>query len=208
METFSALLAICAGNSPVPGEFPAQRHVTRSFDVFFDLCLNKPLSKQSWGWRFERLSRPLWRLCNATCALIFAGLLRMSISKFQIVNHFTFLTIHFLDRERLVCHQPDVSLLIQHIRRQWFPNRWIDKQISFKRLGNINTEFIWDFLTDIARVNWLILNNILIIARGGATIALQSICLFVITIANGNNSNINTCGSDVQFSFTHAPKFL
>ena len=37
METFSALLAICAGNSPLPGEFPAQRPVTRSFDVFFDL---------------------------------------------------------------------------------------------------------------------------------------------------------------------------
>ena len=36
METFSALLAICAGNSPVPGEFPTQRPVTRSFDVFFD----------------------------------------------------------------------------------------------------------------------------------------------------------------------------
>ena len=35
METFSALLAICAGNSPVPGEFPTQRPVTRSFDVFF-----------------------------------------------------------------------------------------------------------------------------------------------------------------------------
>ena len=41
METFSALLAICAGNSPVPGEFPTQRPVTRSFDVFFDLRLNK-----------------------------------------------------------------------------------------------------------------------------------------------------------------------
>ena len=41
METFSALLAICAGNSPVPGEFPAQRLVARSFDVFFDLRLNK-----------------------------------------------------------------------------------------------------------------------------------------------------------------------
>ena len=40
METFSALLAICAGNSPVPGEFPTQRPVTRSFDVFFDLRLN------------------------------------------------------------------------------------------------------------------------------------------------------------------------
>ena len=37
METFSALLAICAGNSPVPGEFPAQKPMTRSFDVFFDL---------------------------------------------------------------------------------------------------------------------------------------------------------------------------
>ena len=44
METFSALLAICAGNSPVPGEFPTQRPVTRSFDVFFDLRLNKRLS--------------------------------------------------------------------------------------------------------------------------------------------------------------------
>ena len=47
METFTALLAICAGNSPVTGEFPAQMPVTRSFDVFFDLRLNKMLSKQS-----------------------------------------------------------------------------------------------------------------------------------------------------------------
>ena len=64
METFSALLAICAGNSPVPAEFPAQRPVTRSFDVFFDLRLNNRLNKQSWGWWFERLSCPLWRQCN------------------------------------------------------------------------------------------------------------------------------------------------
>ena len=44
-----------------PGEFPAQRPVTRSFEVFFDLRLNKRLSKQSWGWWFETLPRPLWR---------------------------------------------------------------------------------------------------------------------------------------------------
>ena len=56
METFSALLAICAGNSPVPGEFPTQRPVTWSFDVYFDLRPNKRLSKQSWGWWFETLS--------------------------------------------------------------------------------------------------------------------------------------------------------
>ena len=36
METFSVLLALCAGNSPITGEFPAQRPVTRSFDVSFD----------------------------------------------------------------------------------------------------------------------------------------------------------------------------
>ena len=39
METFSALLSIYAGTSPVSGEFLAQRPVTRSFDVFFDLRL-------------------------------------------------------------------------------------------------------------------------------------------------------------------------
>ena len=49
METFSALLAICAGNSPVPGEFPAQRPVTRIFDICFDLRPSKRLSKQWWG---------------------------------------------------------------------------------------------------------------------------------------------------------------
>ena len=64
MEAFSALLAIRAGNSPVSGEFPAQRPVTRSFDIFFDLRLNKRLSKQSWGWWFETLSHPLWCQCN------------------------------------------------------------------------------------------------------------------------------------------------
>ena len=43
MEAFSMLLAIYAGNSPVPGEFPAQRPVTWNCDVFFDLRLNKRL---------------------------------------------------------------------------------------------------------------------------------------------------------------------
>ena len=71
METFSALLAICMGNSPVPGEFPAQRPVTRSFDVFSDLCLNKGLSKQSWGWWFETLSSTLWCHCNVVPNMLY-----------------------------------------------------------------------------------------------------------------------------------------
>ena len=45
METLSALLALCAGYSPDTVEFLSQRPVTRSFDVFFDLGLNKRLSK-------------------------------------------------------------------------------------------------------------------------------------------------------------------
>ena len=64
METFSVPLAICAGNSPVPGEFPTQRPMTWSFDVYFDLRPNKRLGKQSWGWWFETPSRPLWRRRN------------------------------------------------------------------------------------------------------------------------------------------------
>ena len=47
-----------------PGEFPAQRPVTRNFDVFFDLRLNKRISKQSWGWWYETPSWSVWRQCN------------------------------------------------------------------------------------------------------------------------------------------------
>ena len=67
LETFPALLAFCAGNSPVNGDFPAQRPMTRSFDVFFDLRLYQQLNKQ-WRCRwFETPSRSLWRHCNACC---------------------------------------------------------------------------------------------------------------------------------------------
>ena len=49
---------LCAGNSPVSGEFPAQRPVTQSFDIFFHLRMNLRLSNQSRGWWL------LWRHCN------------------------------------------------------------------------------------------------------------------------------------------------
>ena len=78
IETFSALLALCAGNSPVSGEFPSQRSVTRSFDVFFDLCLIKRLSKPSRHWRFETLSCPLWRHCNVLPGLDGMGTLLLT----------------------------------------------------------------------------------------------------------------------------------
>ena len=72
METFSALLALCAGNSPVTGEFPSQKAVTRSFDVFFDLRLNKWLSKQSIRHWFETPWRSLWRHGNDLQAIVYS----------------------------------------------------------------------------------------------------------------------------------------
>ena len=83
METFSALLAICAGNSPVPGEFLAQRPVTRSFDVFFYLRLNKRLGKQSWGWWFETLPRPLWRHSNVSFCCAWSTDMFMTYTQFK-----------------------------------------------------------------------------------------------------------------------------
>ena len=62
-NTFCVTGPLC-GEFPITGEFPSQRPVTRSFDVFFDLRLNKRLSKQSWGFWFETPLRSLWRQCN------------------------------------------------------------------------------------------------------------------------------------------------
>ena len=59
METFSPNWPFVRGIR----NFPTQRQVTRTFDVFFDLRLNKRLSKKPWGW-FETPSWSLWRQCN------------------------------------------------------------------------------------------------------------------------------------------------
>ena len=93
---------LCEGNSPVTSEFPAQRASNAenvsiwwrhheqwdskamifTFDAFFDLHLNKRLSKQSWGWWFETLSRALWRQCNdmwVNCVIIESGNALLSV---------------------------------------------------------------------------------------------------------------------------------
>ena len=88
METFSALLVICAGNSPVPGEFPAQRPVTRSFDVFFDLHLNIRLSKQSWGWWFETPSSSLWLLSSHHSILTYRSVIAVLLQFLVWLTYF------------------------------------------------------------------------------------------------------------------------
>ena len=97
METFSTLLALCAGNSPVPGEFPAQRPVTRSFDVFFDLLLDKRFSKQSWGWWFEALSYPFWRHSNVSATI------RVELTQLHVYR--TLWKYHF-PCHQYICYHP------------------------------------------------------------------------------------------------------
>ena len=65
METFFALLALCTRNLLVTGEFSIPKPVTRSFDVFIDLLLNKRLSEQSRRPWFQTPLRLSWHYCNA-----------------------------------------------------------------------------------------------------------------------------------------------
>ena len=89
-----------------PGEVPTQRPVTRSFDVFFDMRLNKRLSKQPWGWWFETPSWSLWRHRNV-------GIHYGDVIKGAIASQITSLTIVYstvysdADQRR---HQSSASL--------------------------------------------------------------------------------------------------
>ena len=65
METCSASLTLCKGNSPVTDEFPSQRPVTWSFGILFDLHQDKRLGKPSRRRWFETRLRSLWCHCNA-----------------------------------------------------------------------------------------------------------------------------------------------
>ena len=72
---------------PLCGEFTshqwfhAQRSVMWSFDVFFDLCLNKQLSKQSWSWWFEMPSWSLWNHCNVEGIIVLNAAMKLLSGK-------------------------------------------------------------------------------------------------------------------------------
>ena len=134
METFSALLALCEGNSPVTGGFPSQRTVIRSFDIFYDLRLNKRLSKQSKRLWFETLSRSLWRRCN----VIFQSnsYLSHNVTRFTGANstpaapsiHRTHIMSVKLNSTKVVwrSHQHDDS---HHTTQVWSPEWWSPGEI-------------------------------------------------------------------------------
>ena len=103
METFSALLALYEGNSPVTGEFLSQRPVTRSFDVSLDLRLNKRLSKAISRW-FETRSRSLWRYWR-------------DLTFYCIATHMQYSTILNINR-RYRYHKIILTLLLHFHRVQ------------------------------------------------------------------------------------------
>ena len=108
-----------------PGEFPTQRPVTRSFDVFFDLRLNKRVSKQPWGCWFETPSWSLWRQYNdiqyiprimhAVCALLYLLILPLYFSiTLLAVGHSTGTYV-----DNTVCHRTCLSDIFKY-----FPSIW------------------------------------------------------------------------------------
>ena len=81
---------------PLCGEFPSQRPETRSFDVFFDLHLNKLLSKQSWGWyrthhdvtvtKYWKVEEKIY-LHDVTCILLTRNILLALTAYGNIASH-------------------------------------------------------------------------------------------------------------------------
>ena len=99
MEPLSAILALCAGNSPVTGEFPSQRPVSRSFDAIFGLRLNKWLSKQSRRRWLDTPSRSLW------CHFYYIG----PWDKWQTVWNMLFKLIYRIDCESISTENAQTS---------------------------------------------------------------------------------------------------
>ena len=116
METFFALLALCEENPRFTSWFPVERPVVRSFDVSFDLCLDKRLSKQTRRRLFEKPSCSLWRHCNGKSHIPTTDC-NITITKQSAAKHTYFIKYtvsdfpsldnqsrHFLDMPHLTLH--------------------------------------------------------------------------------------------------------
>ena len=171
MEAFSALLALCAGNSPVTGEFPSQRPETRSLDVIFHLRLNIRLSKQSWGWWFKTPSSSLWRHCNVFYRVTLVGYqeahcwLQRSIDGYGfIINMYCLSNIYHLTiwRHRTVRYSLEISRHIMHMLGLLFPS--YVQSLSYETMYTISRKItpmatiVCDRMSvksEIDRANWI-----------------------------------------------------
>ena len=149
METFSALLAICAGNSPVPGAFPTQRPVTRSFDVYFDVRPNKQLSKRSRGWWFETPLRPLWRHRNDLAAPMEPILQTVYWAKIQTWEEMSHLCDTWLPNHVTICSDKWAAVAHTPLWRDWTVKSkfWYTESFHFQLINclwNIPESLTWE----------------------------------------------------------------
>ena len=100
-----------------PGDFPTQRPVTRSFGVFFDLRLNKRLSKQPWGWWFETPSWSLSSHCNGSWKVLMLGCTAKII--FWYFDYMTDLGIRTCSRNPSPKHSRVVIFKVSPCRHRW-----------------------------------------------------------------------------------------
>ena len=138
METFSALLAFCAGNSPVTVVFPLQRPVTRSFDIFFNLCPNKRLSKQSWRRSYEKPSSSLWRHCDGNTYSHFRSFARGKMAHFTASANLNLLSriciiLPFLGTGVV----SSLNRVLVRISIKLYQMFWIDKMTRFDHTCSI-----------------------------------------------------------------------
>ena len=92
-DIFRVAVILC-GELKDPRWIPLTKPMTRRFDVFFDLCLNKRVNKQSRRWWFETQSRPLWRHCNANPILIWWGIHMLLILMCRSINYIVHALVH------------------------------------------------------------------------------------------------------------------
>ena len=124
-------------NPPVTGEFTAQRPVTRRFDVFFYLHLNKRLSKQSRGWLFEKPLRPLWRQCD-----VYRHIDKLGIS---LVLPWYFpigMAIHIAN---LICKPSNAAhrLVKQKLRSCTLVLTWSKAHVSYQSHTCVLEKYMW-----------------------------------------------------------------
>ena len=107
-----------------PGEFPTQRPVTQSFDVFFDLRLNKRLSKHSWGWWFETLSWSLWRHHNDWISPRIRSMFNKLDTFFRLLPGKPWISA-LQQTPKESSHERTNSSRLQSLHYfQWFPDHW------------------------------------------------------------------------------------
>ena len=123
-NTFRVTGHLC-GEFTGPGEFPTQRPVKRSFDVFFDLRPKKRLSKQPWGWWFETPSSSLWRHVMVLVQIMVAQTgIKLSLAPvMKIIDaYFSLRGLHGLTEDYFVWVKTSLDLIKRCQRARHFLN--------------------------------------------------------------------------------------